>query len=84
MPRQKIPPQNSFNQIDAGRLYIMLIANTVFLLLFQYKHFQSIKLNVPDLLPSLYTEGSKKMYSLFDSQYLWNKMTCSYNSCAVV
>jgi hypothetical protein len=22
------------------------------------------------------------MYSLFDSQYLWNKMTCSYNSCA--
>jgi hypothetical protein len=29
-----------------------------------------------------YTEGSKKMYSLFDSQYLWNKMTCSYNSCA--
>jgi hypothetical protein len=30
------------------------------------------------------TEGSKKMYSLFDNQYLWNKMTCSYNSCAVV
>jgi hypothetical protein len=29
----------------------------------------------------LYTEGSKKMYSLFDSQYLWNKVTCSYNSC---
>jgi hypothetical protein len=24
------------------------------------------------------------MYSLFDSQYLWNKITCSYNSCAVV
>jgi hypothetical protein len=23
------------------------------------------------------TEGSKKMYSLFDSQYLWNKVTCS-------
>jgi hypothetical protein len=22
------------------------------------------------------------MYSLFDSQYLWNKVTCSYNSCA--
>jgi hypothetical protein len=21
------------------------------------------------------------MYSFFDSQYLWNKMTCSYNSC---
>jgi hypothetical protein len=24
------------------------------------------------------------MYSLFDSQYLWNQMTCSYNSCVVV
>jgi hypothetical protein len=24
------------------------------------------------------------MYSLFDSQYLWNQMTCSYNYCAVV
>jgi hypothetical protein len=31
-----------------------------------------------------YTEGYKKMYSLFDSQYLWNKVTCSYNSCAVL
>jgi hypothetical protein len=25
---------------------------------------------------------TKKMYSLFDSQYLWSKVTCSYNSCA--
>jgi hypothetical protein len=29
-----------------------------------------------------YTEESKKMHSFFDSQYLWNNMTCSYSSCA--
>jgi hypothetical protein len=23
----------------------------------------------------------QKIYSFFDSQYLWNKVTCSYNSC---
>jgi hypothetical protein len=33
---------------------------------------------------ALYTEESKKMYSLFDSQYLWNKVACNYNSCAVL
>jgi hypothetical protein len=33
---------------------------------------------------SHYTQGSKKMYSLFDSRYHWNKGTCSYNSCVVL
>jgi hypothetical protein len=43
-----------------------------------------------DIIPSwniqgryrINTEGSKKMYSFFDSQYLWKKVTYSYNSCA--
>jgi hypothetical protein len=32
---------------------------------------------VSETLFSGYTEGFKKMYSLFDSQYLWNKETRS-------
>jgi hypothetical protein len=34
-------------------------------------------------VPNAY-RGVQKMYSPFDSQYLWNKVTCSYNSSVVL
>jgi hypothetical protein len=38
---------------------------------------------VENIVAVLY-RGAQKMYSLFDSEYIWNKVTCSYNSSAVL
>jgi hypothetical protein len=70
------------------KLYLtnLISAAVILELSIVWKHNNSINLNVKinalKIKVHNIQRGPKKTYSLFDSQYLCNKVTCRYNSCA--